>query len=78
MKVQRIVLTLILIFIIIVSSQEEIDELVIYEKIDRAGKIQDGGEEDLGKLITKSVNEKLAMDKGLSKLITNNSDYELE
>jgi hypothetical protein len=70
MKVHRIILTLTLIHIIIVSSQEEIDDLVIYEKIDRAGKVQDGGEEDLGKIIEKSVNENLAMDEELTKLLT--------
>lgn len=67
MKVLGIVLSLTLIYIIIVSSQEEeSDELVIFEKIDRAGSVQDGGEEDLGKFISKSVNDELENDEGLS------------
>lgn len=37
------------------TSTGEIDSMVVYEKIDRAGKIQDGGAQDLEKVLTKSI-----------------------
>lgn len=58
-------LILFLIFTIIIASSTSqmtpptIDEIVIREKIDRVGKVQDGGAEDLEKVLSKGINEKL-------------------
>ena len=59
MEVRGRALIFLLVFVIASSSSlkydKEIDDLVIYEKIDRVGNVQDGGAEDLEKLITKDV-----------------------
>lgn len=59
MEVRGRALIFVLFFVIASSSSQtydkEIDDLVIYEKIDRVGNVQDGGAEDLEKLITKDV-----------------------
>lgn len=59
MEVRGRALIFVLFYVIASSSSQtydkEIDDLVIYEKIDRVGNVQDGGAEDLEKLITKDV-----------------------
>lgn len=57
MDVRGRALIFLLIFAIASSqtADKEIDKLVVYEKIDRVGSVQDGGAEDLEKLITKDV-----------------------
>lgn len=67
MEVGGRALIFLLIFTIASSSSQkydkEIDDLVIHEKIDRVGNVQDGGAEDLEILITKDVMENFDKDK---------------
>jgi hypothetical protein len=46
-----------------IQEENEIDSLVVHEKIDRAGKIQDGGAQDLEKILTKGIMDEFESDK---------------
>lgn len=62
----RALIFLLIFSIASLSSQKydkEIDDLVIHEKIDRVGNVQDGGAEDLEILITKDVTGSFDKDK---------------
>lgn len=44
------------------TSTKEIDSMEVYEKIDRAGKVQDGGAQDLEKVLTKGIDDEFKSD----------------
>lgn len=56
-------LIFITLFLIKFATSATIDSMVVYEKIDRAGKIQDGGDQDLEKVLTKSIMSQFENDK---------------
>lgn len=45
------------------KKEENIDTIKIYEKIDRVGNVQDGGAQDLEKVLTKGIMDEFENDK---------------
>lgn len=63
MNVITLIFCISLLLIDFATSTKEIDSIEVYEKIDRAGKIQDGGTQDLEKVLTKGINDEFINDK---------------